>query len=115
MFLVNEVITGKEVSIVFNDGNVTAGLPKDTKRMLLAESRSGRLLEYLHFDPLDVLALPLVEDGAEKIAPSFSRHGTVADTTLLVRLPLDQGQKTYVLNVDLLEEPVDLGGMSDVL
>ena len=115
MFRVDEVITRKEVSVVFDDGNITAGLPKDTERMLLPEGRSGRLLEYLHFDPLDILALPLVEDGAEEIAPSFSRHSAVADAALFVWLRLDQGQKAHVLGVDLLEEPVDLGGMLDVL
>ena len=115
MFRVDEVITRKEVSVVFDDGNITAGLPKDTQHMLLSEGSSGRLLEYLHFDPLDILAHPLVEDGAEKIAQSFSRHSTVANAALFVWLRLDQGQKLHVLGLDLLEEPVNLGGVLDVL
>ncbi len=93
MFRVNEVITRKEVSIVFDDGNIAAGLPKDTECMLLSEGSSGRLLEYLHFEPLDILVLPLIEDGAEKMAPSFSRHSAVANAALFVWLRLDQRQK----------------------
>jgi hypothetical protein len=115
MLRVDEVITRKEVSVMFDNGNISAGLPKDTKRMLLPESSSGRLLEYLHLDPLDILALPLVEDGAEKIAQSFSRHSAVANAAFSVWLRLDQGQKANVWGLDLLEEPVDLGGMLDVL
>ena len=115
MFRIDEVITGEEVSVMFDDGNITAGPPKDTQRMLLSEGSSGRLFEYLHFDLPDILAHPLVEDGAEKIAQSFSRHSAVANAALLVRLWLDQGQKLHVLDLDLLEEPVNLGGMLDVL
>jgi len=115
MFRVDEVITRKEVSVVFDDGNITAGLPKDTQHMLLSEGSSGRLLEYLHFDPLDILAHPLVEDGAEKIAQSFSRHSAVANAALFVWLRLDQGEKLHVLGPDLLEEPVNLGWVLDVL
>ncbi len=99
---------------MFDDGNITAGLPKDTQRMLLSEGSSGRLLEYLHFDPLDILGQPLVEDGAEKIAQSFSRHRAGANAALFVWLRLDQGQKLHVLGLDLLEEPVNLGGVLDV-
>ncbi len=111
---VNEVITRKEVSVVFDDGNITAGLPKDTQRMLLPEGSSSRLLENLHLDPLDILRHPLVEDGAEKIAQSFSWHSAVANATLSVWLGLDQGQKLHVLGLDLLEEPVNLDGVLDV-
>ncbi len=71
MLRVDEVVTRKEVSVVFDDRDITAGLPKDTERMLLPESSSGRLLKYLYLDPLDILALPLVKDGAEKIAPEL--------------------------------------------
>ena len=115
MFRIDEVITRKEVSVVFDDGNITAGLPKDTQRMLLPEGGSDCLLEYLHFDPLDILGHPLVEDGAEKIAQSFSRHSAVANAALSVWSGLNQGQKLHVLGLDLLEEPVNLGGVLDVL
>jgi len=115
MFRVDEVITRKEVSVVFDNGNITAGLSKDTKRMLLPEGSSGRLLEDLHFYPLDVLTYPLIEDGAEKISQSSSRRSAVANTTLILRLGLNQGQKLNVLGFVLLEEPVNLSGMLDVL
>jgi len=115
MFPVDEVITRKEVSIVFDDRNITAGLSKDAKRMLLPESSSGRLLKYLHFDLLDILTYPLIEDGAEKIAQSFSGHSAAANVALFVWLRLDQGQKLEILGFDLLEEPVNLGGILDVL
>jgi len=69
---------------VLDDGNITAGLPKDTKRMFLPEGRSGRFLEYLHFDSSDILAHPLIEDDAEKIAPGFGRHGAAAHATFSI-------------------------------
>jgi hypothetical protein len=100
---------------MFDNGNISTGLPKNAERMLLPESSSGRLFEYLHFDSLDILALPLVKDGAEKIAQSFSRYSTVADAALPLWLRLDQGQKANVWGLDLLEESVDLDGMLDVL
>jgi hypothetical protein len=109
------VITRKEVSIVFDDGNVTASLSKDAERMFLPEGGSGCFLEDLHFDPFDILARPLIEDGAEKITQSFSRHSAAADTTLLVWLRLNQRQELDVLSLDLLEEPVNPGGILDVL
>jgi hypothetical protein len=115
MLRVDEVITRKEVAVVFDDRNITASLPKDTECMVLPESSSGCLLKYLHLDSLDILALPLVEDGAEKIAQSFSRYSAAAHTTLFVLLWLNQGQKANVWGFDMLEEPVDLGGMLDVL
>ncbi len=115
MLHVDEVITRKEVAVMFDDGNIAAGLPKDTERVFLPKGGSGRLLEYLHLDPPDILALPLVEDGAEKIAQDLSRDRAVADSAFSVYLRLDQGQKTNVSGVDLLEEPVDFGGMPDVL
>jgi len=114
MFCVDEVITRKEVSIVFDDGNITASLSKDAKRMFLPEGGSGCFLEDLHFDPFDILTHPLIEDGAEEIAQSFSRHCAGAHTTLIVRLGLHQRQKLDVLSLDLLEEPVNPGGKLDV-
>ena len=115
MFGVDEVITRKEVSVVFDNGNITTGFSKDTKRMFLPESSSGCLFEYLHLDPFDILALPLVEDGTEKISQNFSRHSAVANTALFAWLRLNQGQKRHVFGLDLFEEPVNLGGMLGVL
>ena len=114
MFRVDEVVARKEISVMFDHGNISAGLSKDTKRMLLAETRSGRLFEYLHFDPLDIVTLPFVENGAKKIAPGFRRHRAKADAVLSVGLRFDQGQKADVGGLKLLEEPVDLGGVPDV-
>jgi hypothetical protein len=83
--------------------------------MLLPESSSSRLFEYLHFDPPDIVALPLVKNGAEKITQGSSRHSAVADAALSLWLRLDQGQKANVWGLDLLEELVDLGRILDVL
>jgi len=115
IFPLDEVVTRKEVSVVFDDWNIPTGFPEDTQSMLLAKGCSGRFLEYLHGDPPDILPHPLVEDGAEKSAKSFSRHSTVADAAHGVRLGLDQGQKPHVLGPDLLEEPVNLGGVLNVV
>ena len=84
MLHVDEVITRKEVAVMFDDGDIAAGLPKDTERMFLTEGNSARLFEYLHFDSPDILALPLVEDGAEKIAHDLSRDRAVADLAFSV-------------------------------
>ena len=75
MFRIDKVITREKVSVVFDDGNIPAGLSKDTQRMLLPQCRPGHLFEDLNVDLLDILAHPLVEDGAEKIAESFSGYG----------------------------------------
>jgi hypothetical protein len=115
MFRIDKVITRKEVSAVFDDRNITAGLPKDTQRMLLPEGSSGRFLKYLNFDPLDILDLPLVKDGAEKITQSFGRHSAGTNSALFIWLRLDQGQKLHVWSLDLFEEPINLGGMLDIL
>ncbi|MBA7708951.1 hypothetical protein ES703_117856 [subsurface metagenome] len=100
---------------MFDDRNITAGRAEDTQRMLLVESCSGSLFEYLHFNLPDILVSPLVEYGTEKYSPSFSRHGDVAYAAFGVRLRLDHRQKAYVLGVDLLEESVDFGGVLDIL
>ena len=97
MLRVDEVITRKEVAVMFDDGDITAGLPKDTERMFLPEGSSGRLLEYLHLDPPDILALPLVEDGAEKIAQGLSRHRAVADAALSVRAAARPGAENQCI------------------
>jgi hypothetical protein len=115
MFLIDEVITRKEFTVVFDYRNITAGLPKDAKRMLLPERSPGCFLEYPHFDPLDILAYPLIEDGAEKIAQSLSRCSAGANTALIVRLGLNQGQKLDGLGLDLFEEAVNLYRIQDVL
>ena len=115
MFRVDEVITGKEVSVVFNDGNITAGLPEDAKRMFLPESSSSCLLEDLHFDPLDILLHPLIEDGAEKIAESVSGYCAVANAPLFCRLWFNEWKKLHIASLELFEEPVNLGGMLYVL
>jgi hypothetical protein len=70
MFRADEVIARKEVPGVLDDGNIAAGLPEDAQRMLLPEGGSGRLLKHPHVDPLDIPGHPLIEDGAEKVAPS---------------------------------------------
>ncbi len=114
MLRVDEVVARKEVSVMFNHGNISAGLPKDTERMFLPESSPGCLFEYLHFDPLDIVLLPLVKDGAEKIAQGLRRHRARAHPALSAWLRLDQGQKANVGSLDLLEEPVDLTGVLDV-
>jgi hypothetical protein len=115
MFSVNEVVTGKEISVVFDDWNITAGRPEDTQRMVLIKGRSGSFLEYLHFDPPDIMAYPLVEDSAEKRTPGFSRHGAAAYAAFDIRVRLDQRQKGYVLGIDLFEKSVDLGRVPDVM
>jgi len=116
MLRVDEVITRKEVAVVFDDRDITASLPKDAECVVLAESSSGGLLEYLHLDTLDILALPLVENSAEKIAQSVRRYSAVANVaSLSVRLRLNQGQKANVWGFDLLEEPVDFGRVVDIL
>ena len=115
IFRVDKVVTREEVSVVFDDRNIPTGFSEDTQCMLLAKGCSGRFLEYLHVDPPDILPHPLVEDGGEKSAKSFSRHSAAADAAHGVRLGLDQGQKPSVLGPDLLEEPVNPGGVLNVV
>ena len=62
----------------------------------------------------DILAQPFVKNSTEKIAKGFSRDRAVAYAAP-VRLKLDQRQKPQIAGPDLLEEPVHLSGMSDIL
>ena len=113
MFAIDEVVTGKEVPVMLDDGDVAANLPKDAERMLLSEGRSEGFLEYLHIDAPDVLAQPFVKNGAKKRAESLGRHGAVADDAPVGQM-LNQGQEPDVIGSDLLEKPVDVGGAPDV-
>jgi hypothetical protein len=115
VFPIDEVVAGKKIPVMFDNGNITAGLAKDAKRVLLAEGRVRGFLEYLHPDPLDVPSLPFIEDSAEKTAPGFRRHGEPTDTALTVRSPFHQGQKAQVLSTDLLEKPIYLEWMLNVI
>jgi len=83
--------------------------------MLLPEGSPECLLEDLHFDPLDIVPQPFVEEGAKEMAQSFSRHRTGAHTPLILWLGLHQGKKLDGLGFDLLEEAVNLDGIQDVL
>ena len=69
MLGVDKVVARVEIPIVLDHRDVPACLPEDAQRVLLPERRPGGLLEYLHPDLADVLAHPLVEDGAQEIAP----------------------------------------------
>ena len=94
---------------MFDNRDITAGLSKNTQPMLLPKGRSGSLLEYLHLDLPDIMKLPLVKNGTEKVSPGFSCHSTVAYATISIRLLLNEGQKTQVLCLDFLEKTVYLG------
>ncbi|GAH08931.1 unnamed protein product, partial [marine sediment metagenome] len=89
---------------MFNNRNITAGHPEETQRMLLIKGCSCGLFYYLYFELPDILISPLVEDGAKKYSPSFSRHTDVADAFFGVWLWLDQREKTYVFGIDSLEK-----------
>ena len=100
---------------MFDHWNIPAGLPKDAQRMLLPQRRPGDLFKYLNVDLLDILRHPFVEDGAEKIAKSFSGYCAGADAPLFFRLWFDERQKLYIASLELLEEAVNLDGVLDVL
>ncbi len=115
MFSIGKVVTRIEVSVVFDDRNITAGRPEDTQRMLLLKGCSCSLLENLHFDSPDIPVYPLVEDSAEKNPQGFRRNGALAYATFDAWLRFDQRQKANILRFDLLEESVNLGGGLDVI
>jgi hypothetical protein len=91
VFFVDEVITGKKISIVFDHGDIAAGFLKDTQGMLLPQGCSGRLLEDLDFYLPDILTHPLIVDGAEKSAKGLRGHGARAYSSINVRPGLHQG------------------------
>ena len=99
MFWVDEVVTRKKVSIVFDNGDIPAGLPKNTQCMLLSKGCSGSLLDDLYFKTANIPTHPLIEDCAEKRTEGFSRHRALADAvfarpSVTGRRRLDQGQKS---------------------
>jgi len=91
MFCVDEVITRKKSPLCSTTGT-SPQVCERCKANVLARRRSGYFLEDLHFDPLDILTHPLIEDGAEKL-PELQPHSSVAHTTLLVWLQLNQREK----------------------
>jgi len=115
MFRVDEVITREEVSVVFDDGDIAAGFPKDAQCVFLAQSSSGHLFKDLNVNLLDILGHPLVEDRAEEIAESFSGNAEGTDTSLSFWLWFNERQKLHIASLKLFEELVNLGGMPDVL
>lgn len=115
MFCIDKMIAREEIAIVFDNRNVTASRTENAQRMVLSESRSGCLFEYLDFDPADIMAYPVIEDGAEKFAPCVCWNGEKADAAFGVRLRIDHRQKGHISSSDLLEETVDFGRMSDIV
>ena len=83
--------------------------------MRLPKGRPGSLFEYLYLDPADILAHPLIKNGTEKQSKRFRWHGALADAALGIWLWLDEGKKSDVLGLELLEKPVHLEGMPDVV
>ena len=53
---VDKMIAGKEVSVMFDNGNIPADLPKYTETMVLPEGSSDGLLEYLYVHLPDIMA-----------------------------------------------------------
>jgi hypothetical protein len=115
MALVDEMVAREKIPIVFDDGNIPAGLPENTQRMLLIKGSSGGLLKYLHLDQFDVFSLPFVEDGAEEIAPGFSRDGIGKDFAHFVYIRFHQGDKGHILGLDLFKKPVNRERMLYIL
>jgi hypothetical protein len=115
MFSVHKVITRKEVSVTFDDRNITTGLPKNAETGFLPEGCRGDLFEHLHFDTTDILSQPLIENGAEKSSQGFGRHSTAAYAAADTGLTLDERQKADVTGSDLFEESVDPGGVLNIL
>ena len=71
---INEMIAGKEISVMFNDRNIPTVLPEYAELMLPVQCRIGGFLKYLHFDSPDILALPLIKYSTEKPTKLFPRH-----------------------------------------
>ncbi len=99
MFSVHKVITRKEVSVTFDDRNITAGLPKNAETGFLPEGCCSDLFEHLYFDTTDILSQPLIENGAEKSSQGFGRHSTAAYAAFGSRLTLDERQKADVIGL----------------
>jgi hypothetical protein len=115
MFTIDKMITGIEVSIMFNEGNITAGRPEDTLRMLLIESYAGSLFEDVDFNRPDIVVYPFIEDGAEKCSPRLSWNAGLVYAAFCVRLRLNQRQKVDVFCIDPLEESIDLKEKLDIM
>ena len=113
MFHVHKVIAGKEIPVMLDDGNISAGFPENTERVLLSEGGSDRLLKYLHFDAANVLTQPFVKNRTEEITEGFSGYRAVAYAAP-VRLKLHQRQESQIAGPYLLEEPVDFGRVPDI-
>jgi len=76
--LMHKVIATKDISVVFDHGNIPACLPENAECMFPSYAPSDRLFEYLHGDAAYVTREPLIKDRAEEITKSLGRHRTIA-------------------------------------
>jgi hypothetical protein len=114
MLVIDKMVARVKISIVLDHWNIPTAWTENAQGMRLPKGRPGCLFKDLHLDPADVLALPLVKDGAQKRAKRFRRHAAGTHATRRVGPPLDQGQKGHVLGLELLKEAVHLQGLPDV-
>ena len=85
VFSVDEVIAGKEISIVLDHRNIPAGFLEDAQGMFLPQGLSCRLIEDLDIYLPDVLAHPLIKNGAEKSTEGLRGHGARTHISIRVR------------------------------
>jgi hypothetical protein len=104
---VDEVVARKEIAVVFEYRDLAASLAEDTQRMLLAERRSGGLLERLNHYAADIAPDPLIEDLAQERAILFRRRRMRADAAHRFQRSLDGRQKTQIPATNFAEEAVD--------
>jgi len=91
MFSVDEVIAGKEIPVVLNNRNIPAGFLEDAQGMLLPQGCCSGLLKDLNSNLPDILARPLIEDGAKESAEGLGRHGGRAYAFVKIRSGLHEG------------------------
>ena len=89
MFRIDEMVTGEEVTIVLDNGDVPTGFSEDAQRVLLVEGCPGRFLKYLDLDVPNISVLPLVEDSTQEVSPRFGRYRPLADVTIPFWLGFD--------------------------
>ncbi len=115
MFRVNEVVAGKEVAVVLDNGKISTGFAKHAERMLESARRPGCFFKYLDHNSPDILTHPFIENRTEKLAESLRRYGIGAHSSGEIRPTLDNGKERHIFGADVLEIPIHLRRKLDIV
>lgn len=109
---VNEVIAGEQVSVVFHRQAVAASSRMNAQTRLKTQPCLQCHLKLLDENPSDIVANPLVKDGAKEVAPLFRADRPIRNA--IIWSSLNGWNELDELNPFVSEKPVNLQWMIGV-